>query len=395
MILNGDSLIRIGVTLVLITSIALTSVSFSSIALSDHRLVSGTYLGGNLIKLGTNYYVERILFEYNFDNYSTGIDKLPKGWLVAWSGLEYGIVSNYHHSPPNSLMAEGEYGWTCVLYRPFKSRARFIGIDAWVLLTPPKRRECIEKNSLAMPIALFCKKCATWGLYLGFVQFGLGDKKVYALWGAFKNFTVVGSFEFYKWIHILFIIDREKGAYNLWLNGKLVARDVPVPALIKERMYDLSSVSFSSGWCEAKYYLDDIKVFELIPIKSPGSIPTLIINQTITSVITKVRTTTLTKPITTTVTKTKTKLLTTVRTSTRSALTTLLLTKTKYLTVPVTTTVTKVVTMYLNTYATATKTVTVTKFINLRSNLPSIPSIVVSAIIILIGIILFAVARRS
>ncbi len=379
----GNHLIITEVALVITILIIVALTNAPYITLSSHELLGLS----KVIKLGNQYYIKRILFTYNFDNYTASKGKLPKGWLVAWSGLEYGISSKYYHSPPNSLMVEGEYGWSCVLYRPFNSKARFIGIDAWLLLTPPKIRDCLVKRTLSAPIALFCKKCATWGLYLNFIQFGLNDKKIYVPWGGPKNYTVVGSFEFYKWIHILFIIDRVKGVYDLWVNNELVATKVPIPTRVKDRIYELNSVSFSSGWCEPKYYLDDIKVFELKPVT------TLTTNQLITtSVITKVSTTTVVKPVTTTVTKTN--VVTTTKGYTQRVVTMLTLTRTQYLTKPVVTTVTKLVTMYLSTYTTITKTIT--KYVsNLRSNLPSMQSVIVSAIIVLIGIILFIASRRS
>ncbi len=259
------------ITLILITLLITSTILKTLTTVASKEQMTGSaelWKSKDISAGGSNR--EVTLFFDDFEDDSVG--SLPDGWVVHWGGEQYGVSTEHSYSGSKSLMVEGRYSWSCVLARPFESSARYIGFEARIFITEPDTLSCPLYGCPDLIVSFGCYEClGPWGDVWNHIVFNHSTKEIVVedvrTNDGYRHFKTIGTFEYYKWIDIKVILDRDQAVYHVWINGNLLAENVPVVEFrgLNENTYLIDRLTVGSGWSGAKIYIDDVRVFELYP----------------------------------------------------------------------------------------------------------------------------------
>jgi nitrous oxidase accessory protein len=200
---------------------------------------------------------EQVFFEENFENYNVGTFPSSGGWELWYNGAGTGqqvIVDNVSVSPTKSLKLLGVDYWAGFAAKRFTSNSSTIGFEVAVR---------VEENN-GQPrddarVAFTTKVSSSISREYAPVTFQ--DSGVITSGG-----QVLQSYVADRWYKIKVIMDRDKEAYSVWVDGELKGKNLAVTTtsgnITVHPSYEIEAFSVSQCYNSVTAYFDDVKVFE-------------------------------------------------------------------------------------------------------------------------------------
>jgi parallel beta-helix repeat protein len=201
--------------------------------------------------------VEQVFFEENFENYNVGTFPSSGGWELWYNGAgteNQIIVGNVSVSPTKSLKLLGLDYWAGFAAKRFTSTSSTIGFEVAVR---------VEENN-GQPrddarVAFTTKVSGSISREYAPVTFQ--DSGVITSGG-----QVLQSYVADKWYKIKVIMNRDREAYSVWVDGELKGENLAVTTtsgnITDYPSYEIEAFSVSQCYNSVTAYFDDVKVFE-------------------------------------------------------------------------------------------------------------------------------------
>ncbi len=208
-----------------------------------------------------------VIFSDDFEEYRIGNMGQQNGWFLiwGWSGksFEQKVVAGVSVSGSKSFQLWGDpcrsAGYHRYLYfnksylQLRKMNNKSIGLETYIGIEGYGNPKCGDKF----------ENNATAGI-IGF--WNSDDKKYYALvtfkrdGGIYANGVLIGKWEPKKWYHIRIILNWQKGAFDVYLNGKKVGNLIPINKFnVRYPNYD--GIIIGSGHAGVRVFFDDFAIF--------------------------------------------------------------------------------------------------------------------------------------
>jgi len=200
---------------------------------------------------------EQGFFEENFENYNVGTFPSSGGWELWYNGAgtdQQIIVDNVSVSPTKSLKLLGLDYWAGFAAKRFTSTSSTIGFEVAVR---------VEENN-GQPkddarVAFTTKVSSSISREYAPVTFQ--DSGVIT-----SGSQVLQSYVADKWYKIKVIMNRDKEAYSVWVDGELKGENLAVTTtsgnITDHPSYEIEAFSVSQCYNSVTAYFDDVKVFE-------------------------------------------------------------------------------------------------------------------------------------
>ncbi|ADI75089.1 APHP domain protein (plasmid) [Methanohalobium evestigatum Z-7303] len=198
-----------------------------------------------------SYYIKKLdsshelIFEDNFDSYSSGVFPSSGGWNLKYDGKGSAYQEVYNTksiSTPNSLKLEGQSGWSASAdyILPEKPKHIVLEADVNVLQGGSPSGWCNAYVSFVDPDN-------GWGKHYGFVGFGAD--------GIIKNDI---DYNFNQWYHVKIETDMINRVYSAWIDDKLIGSNLPIS---EDGYYKGIRLSGENSG-DTRILFDNVKVYE-------------------------------------------------------------------------------------------------------------------------------------
>jgi parallel beta-helix repeat protein len=200
---------------------------------------------------------EQVFFEDSFENYNVGTFPSSGGWELWYNGAgteHQVIVDNVSVSPTKSLKLLGVDYWAGFAAKRFTSNSSTIGFEVAVR---------VEENN-GQPrddarVAFTTKVSGSISREYAPVTFQ--DSGVITSGG-----QVLQSYVADRWYKIKVIMNRDREAYSVWVDGELKGENLAVTTtsgnITDHPSYEIEAFSVSQCYNSVTAYFDDVKVFE-------------------------------------------------------------------------------------------------------------------------------------
>ncbi len=188
-----------------------------------------------------------------FESYKTG--SFPSKWHVVYSGAgtrQQYVTDKISASGDKSFRVLGRRGWSAVMARTIKSNAPVLGVEYSVYFNGR------ASNYVDHP-GFICETCGSWSSYWG-VGFDHGSGEIHL--GTASGTLTVGHWNPYEWITIKYVLDRNRKVASVWINGKQVAAEEPLPVSSHDP-YSIGGFAVTSAWPAKEVFYDEIRVFSI------------------------------------------------------------------------------------------------------------------------------------
>jgi parallel beta-helix repeat protein len=201
---------------------------------------------------------EQVFFEENFESYNVGTFPSSGGWELWYSGAgteHQVIVDDVSVSPTKALKLLGVDYWAGFAAKRFTSTSSTIGFEVAVR---------VEENS-GQPrddarVAFTTKVSSSISREYAPVTFQ--DSGVIISGG-----QVLQSYVVDRWYKIKVIMDRDREAYSVWVDGELKGENLAATTtsgnIADHPSYEIEAFSVSQCYNSVTVYFDDVKVFEV------------------------------------------------------------------------------------------------------------------------------------
>ncbi|ACS33484.1 DUF2341 domain-containing protein [Thermococcus gammatolerans] len=203
---------------------------------------------------------EKTIFFDDFESYSLG-SYPSSNWILDYDGAgeEYQkIVSNPVKSGSKAFQMLSAQGcWAAVSEHKFNSDAEVIGFEADVWAESYGTEGCGGDKTSVIRVAFWNGGLDSWGRYYADVIFRHNGIAYAYSEGEEHQLT---SWEPKRWYHVKVILNRKTNTYDVYIDGKLVADDIPVEHSDTE---NINAIVLTAGHANTKVVFDNIRVFEV------------------------------------------------------------------------------------------------------------------------------------
>jgi len=200
---------------------------------------------------------DQVFFEENFENYNVGTFPSSGGWELWYNGAgteHQVIVDNVSVSSTKSLKLLGVDYWAGFAARRFTSNSSMIGFEVAVRVEETNGQPRDDAR-----VAFTTKVSSSISREYAPVTFQ--DSGVITSGG-----QVLQSYVADRWYKIKVIMNRDKEAYSVWVDGELKGENLAVTttsgSITDHPSYEIEAFSVSQCYNSVTAYFDDVKVFE-------------------------------------------------------------------------------------------------------------------------------------
>jgi len=190
---------------------------------------------------------EVIMFEDNFEGYSTNSFPSSGGWILKYNGkgdTYQKIVNTVSVSGNRSFQLWGYPNWSACAMKNFTTSSDILGYEVYV-----RTGELGSDRRIAY-VGFYNENIGSWGTGIARVFFvGDGTIKV-------EDGSTIQTYESNRWYKVKVVLNINSKEYDVWINGVLKAENVYESDADKIKSFIL--VSEHAG---IKTYFDDVKVF--------------------------------------------------------------------------------------------------------------------------------------
>ncbi|WP_297489916.1 DUF2341 domain-containing protein [Thermococcus sp.] len=205
-------------------------------------------------------YSEKTIFFDDFEGYPLG-SYPSSNWILDYDGAgeEYQkIVSNPVKSGSKAFrMLSAQGCWAAVSEHKFDSDADIIGFEADVWAESYGTEGCGGDKTSVIRVAFWNGNLDSWGRYYADVIFRHNGIAYAYSEGEEHQLT---SWKPQTWYHVKVILNRKTNTYDVYINGKLVADDIPVEHSDTE---NINAIVLTAGHANANVVFDNVRIFEV------------------------------------------------------------------------------------------------------------------------------------
>jgi parallel beta-helix repeat protein len=204
---------------------------------------------------------EQVFFEENFESYNVGTFPSSGGWELWYNGAgteHQIIVDNVSVSPTKSLKLLGLDYWAGFAAKRFTSTSSTIGFEVAVRVE--------ENNGQPRDDARVAFTTKVSGrISREYAPVTFQDSGVITSGG-----QVLQSYVADAWYKIRVIMDRDREAYSVWVDGELKGENLAVTTtsgnITDYPSYEIEAFSVSQCYNSVTAYFDDVRVFEVAEV---------------------------------------------------------------------------------------------------------------------------------
>jgi len=207
---------------------------------------------------------EQVFFEENFENYNVGTFPSSGGWELWYNGAgteHQIIVGNISVSPTKSLKLLGLDYWAGFAAKRFTSTSSTIGFEVAVRVEENNGQ---PRDDARVAFTTKVSGCISHE----YAPVTFQDSGIIT-----SGSQVLQSYVADKWYKIKVIMNRDKEAYSVWVDGELKGENLAVTTtsgnITDYPSYEIEAFSVSQCYNSVTAYFDDVRVFEASEV-NPG-----------------------------------------------------------------------------------------------------------------------------